>query len=74
MLPHTAIAKTIFNRTLSLTLHCRLGNNNITAAGAGQLAEGLRFNRSLQFLGWEADYPISLRITKLFFYCFITML
>ncbi|KAM9422585.1 LOW QUALITY PROTEIN: nucleotide-binding oligomerization domain-containing protein 2 [Salvelinus alpinus] len=32
-------------------LSLKLGNNNITAAGAGQLAEGLRFNRSLQFLG-----------------------
>lgn len=28
-----------------------LGNNNITAEGAKQLAEGLRVNKSLKFLG-----------------------
>lgn len=31
----------------------RLGNNNITAEGAKQLAEGLKLNHSLQYLGYK---------------------
>jgi len=39
------------NRKLASFFPFRLGNNNITAEGAKQLAEGLKSNKSLQFLG-----------------------
>lgn len=39
------------NINSKLYIYFRLGNNNITAEGAKQLAEGLRVNHSLQYLG-----------------------
>lgn len=47
-----------YGRDISINalLCCRLGNNNITAAGAEQLAEGLRCSQSLQYLGYEHTY------------------
>lgn len=68
----------IYNETygrdisINVLLCCRLGNNNITAAGAEQLAEGLRCCQSLQFLGYEEKMhtppPNNLAITTGLYY------